>query len=107
MFLSAGFMIFRVWDMYQKNNLARLRRDEAQMELSKLEEQRDSLSASIASLRTRRGVEEEIRRNFLMVKEGEKVITIVDDPAIPQAKSETESNERSWWQRFIGLWSRN
>lgn len=54
------------------------------------------LQENINKLQTVVGIDEEIRKNFNVVKEGEKVITIVDDKSATTTTA--SSTEVGFWQ---------
>src|SRR3989344_2544175 len=90
------FLAQSVWGVWQKNRLAQGVRQEAGRELTAVKERRDALSLRVGRLETPRGQEEEIRRNFPVVKVGEKVIIIVNETATSEA-----SSTESWWEKLL------
>lgn len=66
------------FSMYQSNNLTEEKRKIAESELMAVKARESSLRAQIISLKTERGVEEELREKFRVVKNGEGVIIVVD-----------------------------
>lgn len=84
----------RVVILYQSERVVAGEELALKQELETLLTRRHELTAEIASLSTDRGVEEEIRERYGVVKEGEKVINLVGEIAtttIPIAPD-------SWWQ---------
>ncbi|MFN3188435.1 MAG: septum formation initiator family protein [Candidatus Paceibacteria bacterium] len=55
------------------------RRVEVERRLGELKERRDVLKEKVEYLSHERGIEAEMRRNFDVVQEGEKVVIILDD----------------------------
>ena len=55
------------------------RRAEVEHRLSELKERRDGLKEKVEYLSHERGIEAEMRRNFDVVQEGEKVVIILED----------------------------
>lgn len=80
--------------------------------VERLEEERDELTVrqkqlvnTTANLSTQRGIEEEIREKFSVVKEGERVIVLVDDP---DASATSTAEDRAWWRSLLDfLWPFN
>jgi cell division protein FtsB len=89
-----------VGDLYQKNKLTAANRERVTTELKELERRRDDLEASVARLQTDRGLEWEIRQKFPVVKEGERVITVVDQPI---EVATTTPEQESFWRRWFGF----
>jgi len=86
-----------VWGVWQKNATARAARQEAETELTALKERHQALEMRVTRLETPQGEEEEMRRNFPVVKAGEKLIVIVDEEA---STGEATSSE-SWLDKFL------
>jgi cell division protein FtsB len=87
-----------VWDIYKKSAITTINKERTQAELDQLEDRQIDLASRIEKLQTSRGVEEEVRRNLSVVKEGEKVVTIVSNP------TSTDASGVSWWRRLVGRW---
>lgn len=91
------FSLRSVWIVLRQSREVDARRQTAAARLAELQERRDELEQEIEALKTPRGVEAEIRERFPVVKEGEEVITIVE-----QAESnEVSGPSKSWWRRFL------
>ena len=90
-----------VWSLVQKNQIAHQNYNEAENRLAELEKEKKQLAANVAILKTDRGIETEIRKNFSVVKEGEKVITIVDNSQV--VATTTGDNDSSAWSWFINI----
>jgi cell division protein FtsB len=71
----------------------------AEMKLVELQKSKDKLTSDIESLKTDKGLEENIREKFGLAKEGEGLILVVDEKNI---ESTEENTEKGW---FSGLWS--
>lgn len=87
-----------VVDLYYKNQVAR---ENARITVEKLDElkQREKiLQYNTDKLKTDEGVEEEIRKNFPVAKEGEKVINLVDDEKATTAPATTTEG---FWQKLF------
>ncbi|MFA5737153.1 MAG: septum formation initiator family protein [Candidatus Paceibacterota bacterium] len=85
------------WKMYQRDALSRENFEIVEEQLSALKIREDDLRIKIKKLETSRGIEEEIRANFSVVKEGEKVISLVTEKATATA---TTTEKRPWWKFF-------
>lgn len=91
-----------VFDVYQKNRVARENFYETEKKLNELESEKLALESSVASLSTKLGVEKEIRKNFSVVKEGERLITIIENQKdIPATNTDKQSS--SWWKVLKGV----
>lgn len=89
--------------VYGKYRESLTRRVAIERELALLKARADTLSHEVERLNTPQGVEEEIRRQFNMVKEGEEVAIIVDPP---NSEPASKGNEDGWWHtvlRFFGI----
>lgn len=97
------FMMFAVWDAYEKERTARIERRGAEALQVALDDRQVALEARISHLETERGVEEVLRERFLVTKEGEEVIILVDAPEPPL--DTLESSRKSIWETMKGWFS--
>ena len=88
-----------VYGVYKKDSLARINANEARGRLDELEARKSALDAEVKRLSTDRGVEEELRKKFQVVKPGENMVIIVDRNT---AKSPEVVKEESW---LANIWS--
>lgn len=102
-FLGVVFLFFasRIWGLYQTNQEAVRKADEARAELHSLEERKTDLEKRVNFLKTERGQESEIREKFMVGKEGEGVILVVDTPEATTTKPAIP--EPSAWSRFLNF----
>ncbi len=68
----------------------------AENKLAQLEQEKINLSSAISSLKTDRGVEENIRDKFGLGKEGESLVVVVDD----KNKVELPPPPKGWFASF-------
>ncbi|HPB60402.1 MAG TPA: septum formation initiator family protein [Candidatus Paceibacterota bacterium] len=85
------------WKMYQRDALSRDNLKMAEEQLAALKAREADLQTKIKALETPRGIEEEIRANFSVAKEGEKVISLVEEEATTTA---TTTEKKPWWRLF-------
>ena len=57
------------------------------------------MKTEIERLSTERGVDEEIRTKFRVVKEGEGMIVLVDSPDVSSTSS--QNNAKSFWSKIL------
>ncbi len=69
--------------------------------VANLEERRQVLQAELDKLGTDRGIEASIRHNFSVVKEGEKVITVVVPDLVSISTDEVVDD--NWWQKILEI----
>jgi cell division protein FtsB len=95
------------WKIYEKAIIAAEQKDRAAKDLADLKAREMDLEAKIASLKTDRGLEEEIRQRFSVVKNGESVVVVVD-PSTQQGTStqDTDSGVSFWWHKFLGIFGK-
>ncbi|HRY62225.1 MAG TPA: septum formation initiator family protein [Candidatus Paceibacterota bacterium] len=98
-------LIKSVWSVYNKDAAARLNREEAETTLANLQKKKAGLEKEIARLNTDRGVEEELRRRFQVVKPGEQVLVIVDkeESKAPVSSAKPEGATEHIWNKLVGL----
>jgi cell division protein FtsB len=84
------------WEVHQKEAQSRNDLENVRRELEVTEAKESFLTASLGSLDTTRGQEEEIRDRFNVTKPGEKVVFVVDSTENSEAENQTEG----------GLWTK-
>jgi len=77
--IVALLMFRNLWVVYNKNQVALAENEKSASKLVELEQQKKELATKVKWLSTERGQEEAIRQNFSVVKDGEKVILVVED----------------------------
>lgn len=87
--------------VYQKERLARAQRELIEERVYTLEERRATLSRDLERLETERGVEEEIREKFRVVKEGEQLLILVDENQTANARNVRPIENRGWFARLL------
>lgn len=75
----------------------------AETKILELEKAREKLSLDIESLKTDKGLEENIRERFGLAKEGEGLIVVVDDKTMPE---EDNQPKRNWFMSIFDNWFR-
>lgn len=85
--------------------MARINRQEAEIALANLKNKQAGLEKEIARLETDRGVEEELRRRFQVVRPGEQVLVIVDkdNNKAPVAVAKSKSAPEYIWDELVSL----
>lgn len=91
-----------VWDIYHKERESRALRDQAQMQLDDLTQQKTQLSAEISNLQTARGKEETLRQQYELGKQGEGLIIIVNPPTPKPVQA--SSTVMQWVHKFLPFW---
>lgn len=99
LFLAVIVMARAVWRMWQRNQLAQNNLASSLVNLEQLSKRKSLLEQKISKMKTPRGVEEELRVSFAVIKPGEKVINIVDDSKATTAPTTTLPT-KAWWQIF-------
>ncbi len=83
----------------KRSQAARAARATLEQEVAELEARKASLAGSLGQPETERGGEEFLRDKFSVVREGEGVIAIVDDPKAKSAELAPPPSQ-TWWDRF-------
>ncbi len=89
-----------VWKVYQKSNDSYVLKVEAEAKLAELQKRESELRSDIASLRSEKGIEAELRERYDLAAPGEGVVVIVEPP--PPHKEPTQSRLqqfRNWFGR--------
>ena len=77
--LACLYLAHSVYNRYIIEREMAGRQAEAEAELQSLEQRKDMLQKKVDYLSNDRGIEAEMRRNFDVAREGEKVVVILDD----------------------------
>jgi len=94
-------LIRGVWGVYEKYDKSRDIADRTKNELSNLSAREQSLSVEIVNLSTELGKEREVRERFGVVKDGERLVVLVEDESLK--KPVNQITEESWWQKFVNF----
>ena len=92
-----------VWNIYGKERSAMADRIDTERQIAALRERQTFLENEVNRLKTKNGVEREIREKFNVKKEGEEVAVIVDEPTDPdnEQKPSLTSRLASWFKRIF------
>lgn len=85
-----------VWRIQEKVSVARAERDLAVRSFADIESRTKELQASLARLKSDRGIEEEIRQKFTVALPGEEVVVVVDESAKKGKNGEAVQNQNLW-----------
>lgn len=101
--LIAFFGSLAAWQVFQKERAVKSELDRVTENLADLTERKDALETTLHELEDERGIEEEVRKKFPLVKPGEEVIVLLDakDPSVDK----TAPSRKSIWQSFLDWFS--
>lgn len=85
-----------VWGIYQKNKLADENKEMTVRTLNELKQRQTEAETKLNRLQTTQGVEEEIRKTLPVAKDGEHVITIIDQSDEATDTASGTSSSRFW-----------
>ena len=87
------------WGVYQKEKTSRVNLERLQSEISELKGREEYIKSGIDRLGTSRGIEEEIRQKFKVVKDGEAMAILIDD----EVSLATSSPEKGFWSTIVDV----
>ncbi len=87
------------WGVYQKEKISQVNLERLQGEIAELKQKEDYIKSGIDRLGTARGVEEEIRQKFKVVKGGEAMAILIDDENAITASS----TEKGFWSTIVDV----
>lgn len=93
------FLSRSVFSLYKKNKITRETLGQSNGELDSLEERKFALEKELENLSTDRGVESVVRGKFNVAKEGERVITIIEDDTA--TSTDDLDAEGSFWKSLF------
>jgi cell division protein FtsB len=82
------FLARGTYGVYQKSQESREKLSVSEEKLFEMEEREESISKKIDKLNTESGIEEQIRRQYDVAKEGEEAIVIIQGDEIPITEEE-------------------
>lgn len=87
-----------VWERFQIERDMAARATQAQAELDELSARKDDLEARVEYLEGERGIEEEVRKNFDVAKDGEQVIILMGNVEEEKESAVVPENAAAWYQ---------
>ena len=102
LFLVFIFLTVKAHSLYLKETEVRGKADEVVNDLDKLEFRKTELQKKVDFMETERGKEEEMRSRFMVGKEGEGVILVVDQKSTTTPTIPPEAPEH-WWSGFLNF----
>lgn len=106
-FMLSALLSVSVYHRYTAAKDMRDKLETKKAELSELEQRAQALESKVEYLKNERGVEEELRNRFDVVKEGEQMVVLLDDREEGTSKltnpEEVDPPERSFWD-FLKFW---
>ena len=100
LFLAFSLLAKGVWNVYVKERLSVENLQKAKTEYGKMIARKDNLISSIEYLNTEDGVESEIRSKFRAIKDGEKVMVIIDN-FLPSISPATTTTKGGFWYNLF------
>lgn len=95
------FIVKATFGVYYKEKASRENLNIVNERLLELEKREKRLALEVDRLNTDKGAEKEIRKKFMIGKEGENVIVIVDEAKAEKSVKESDKGEKSIWSRFL------
>ena len=95
-----GHATFNAYSRYKE---AKMKENREVNELYKLEGRKKILDEDITRLQSERGIEEEMRSRYGVVKNGEKIIVVVDSKQNKKTKKGSNINGNSFWDAIIDI----
>ncbi len=92
------FLTRAAWGMYGKMAAASQAQEEAQSQLASVETQRSGVNSTLSEITSKRGVEQQIRERYGVVKPGEGEIDVIRSAA---ATTTAQPVEENWWRRIF------
>jgi len=97
-FIVAGFILISAYERFTIEREMALKLNDRTEELEAIEVRANTLGARVEHLKNDRGIEEELRKRFDVVKEGEQVVVIIDPET---ERVNTSSSSKSVPQKTV------
>jgi cell division protein FtsB len=79
LFIIFSFLVYKVIDLIKKEKETAEKKELILDEIDELRKREDILNKDISKMQTEDGIEDAIREKYKVVKEGEKMVVIVDN----------------------------
>ncbi len=94
--LAVLWLLFLVWNIARKEEIARHTASDTRAELDTLTARQKTLAGNLAELKTARGEEGTLRQTYGVAKPGEEVIIVVPPKETPPPPP------LPWWKKIFG-----
>lgn len=101
LFVLVSFLAQKGWVIHKKAEIARAERIEAKKDLEDLQNRIQTLEASLAQLRSDKGIEQELRQKFTVARPGEEVVVVVD--AGDKKSKNSEGEKEGFFQGIVSF----
>ena len=101
LFVVIIFLAKAVYDIYVKERMSSEGVSMIEKDYNSLKERQDMLKYEISKLKTKEGIEEEIREKYNVAKPGETVVVIVDSTSSTSTSSGSVS--KGFWGSIVNL----
>jgi predicted Holliday junction resolvase-like endonuclease len=97
--LAAVFIgIKAAWSVFEKERETREKALAAETQLKELEERERLLREEVAYRASERGLEDTLRTEYALAREGERLMVIIDESSYPTTTSLAPTEKkRDWW----------
>ncbi len=86
------------WGMYGKMSAASQAQETAQVQLARVQMQRSGVTTTLTEITSKRGIEQQIRERYGVVRPGEGEIVVIHTIA---ASTTPVAFENTWWQKIF------
>ena len=101
-----GFIVITNWKINKRRNELTDKISLLKQEVQKLEEKNKELKEKKLDSESEDYLEKVARDQLDLKKPGEEVIVVQKEPAFTKSSSELKK-EKSWWDRFKSIWTRD
>lgn len=101
MFILVLVFLYNMIDIIEKLRETSKKKRNMEEKVLELKEKNDLIYQKIEKLNTQEGIEEEIREKYQFVKEGEKMVIILDKEREDKEKNDTSDESKNNIKKFI------
>ena len=106
LFCVLVFFGYKIIDLIKKDIETTHKKELVLDQINSLQEREDSLNKDISKLETEEGKEEIIREKYQVAKEGEKMVTIINDSNTTNSQQETSVVSHGFWNWLKRIFSK-
>ena len=106
LFCILALFVYNIVGLIEKERETSKKKELILAQIESLRARESSISKDIERLKTEEGVEETIREKYQVVKEGEKMVTIVDEDKNASLVEGNVEKEHNFWGWVKGVFGR-
>lgn len=102
-----GFLFITNWKIKQRREELTARIETLKQEVAILEEKNQEIKERISQSGKEEYLEEVARDQLGLKASGEEVVVVKKEPAFAEGSGKAKEEEKTWWEKFKSIWTRD